>query len=581
MRFMVIVKSSAESEAGQLPTEQELRAMGAFNEELAKAGIMLAGEGLQASSKGARMTLRRQEQADRDRRSVRGDERADRRLLDPAGALEGGSDRVDEARAVPRTARSRSGRCSRTTTSAPSSRPSCASRKRASGSSRRRTTADLREPKVAVSSATSPTIDAVWRIESAKLIARLTRIVGDVGLAEDLAQDALVAALEQWPESGVPDNPGAWLMATAKRRAIDRLRRGDMLDRKHAEIARELEEQQEAAAASRTRRSTTRRRRPAAPRLHRVSSGALDGGARRADAAPARRTHDRRDRARVPRARTDDRRSASCARSARSPKRACRSRCRARDELAARLASVLEVIYLVFNEGYSATAGDDWMRPALCEDALRLGRVLAELDAGRSRSARAGRADGDPGVAAARARRTRPASRCCCSIRTAAAGIDCSSAAASPRSSARTAPRLGGAARAVRAAGGDRRVSRARAAPATRPTGRASPRCTTRSPSVSPVAGRRAEPGGRGRHGLRARRGARARRPPLRTSRRSRGYHLLPSVRGDLLAKLGRDDEARAEFERAASLTRNARERELLTARAAWAAGSAGRRIDG
>src|SRR5207245_76878 len=129
-------------------------------------------------------------------------------------------------------------------------------------------------------------IDAVWRIESPRLIAGLTRIVRDVGVAEDLAQDALVAALEQWPKSGVPDNPGAWLMATAKHRAIDRLRRSQLLERQHA--------------------------------------------------APG-------------------------------------------PELAARLSSVLEVVYLIFNEGYSATAGDEWMRPALCEDALRIGRILAEL----------------------------------------------------------------------------------------------------------------------------------------------------------------------------------------------------------
>src|SRR5713101_3481976 len=135
---------------------------------------------------------------------------------------------------------------------------------------------------------THKAIDAVWRIESARIIAGLTRIVRDVGLAEELAQDALVAALQQWPESGVPDNPGAWLMATAKHRAIDHFRRNKRLERKHQELGREL------------------------PR-----------GA----------------------------------------------------ELAARLSSVLEVIYLVFNEGYSATAGDDWMRPALCEDALRLGRI--------------------------------------------------------------------------------------------------------------------------------------------------------------------------------------------------------------
>src|SRR5207237_1349005 len=141
-------------------------------------------------------------------------------------------------------------------------------------------------------------IDAVWRIESARLIAGLTRMTGDVGLAEDLAQDALVAALERWPQSGVPDNPGAWLMTTAKRRAIDEFRRGKLLDRKHQELGPEL---------------LTRQEHPEA-------------------------------------------------------------------EPAARLSSVLEVLYLIFSEGYSATAGDDWVRPGLCEDALRLGRILAELE---------------------------------------------------------------------------------------------------------------------------------------------------------------------------------------------------------
>src|SRR6266566_1079335 len=162
-------------------------------------------------------------------------------------------------------------------------------------------------------------IDAVWRIESARLIAGLARIVRDVGIAEDLAQEALVAALERWPESGIPDKPGAWLMTTAKHRAIDLLRRSQLVERKHEEIARAylVPEATVAQRIVRAKRTLAEKRIP-----FEVPRGA---------------------------------------------------------ELAARLSSVLEVVYLVFNEGYSATAGDDWMRPALCEDALRLGRILAGL----------------------------------------------------------------------------------------------------------------------------------------------------------------------------------------------------------
>ena len=222
-------------------------------------------------------------------------------------------------------------------------------------------------------------IDAVWRIESARLIAGLTRIVRDVGLAEDLAQDALVAALEQWPKEGVPDNPGAWLMAAAKRRAIDLLRRSECSSESIEELGRELESRAD-RSAGRRRLATEQddRRRPAAPRLHLLPPGPVHRGPRRPDAAPARRPHDRRDRPRLPRSRSHDRpahrpRQAHPRREARPVRGAPRERARRR------LASVLEVIYLIFNEGYSATAGDDWMRPGLCEDALRLGRILAEL----------------------------------------------------------------------------------------------------------------------------------------------------------------------------------------------------------
>jgi RNA polymerase sigma factor (sigma-70 family) len=222
-------------------------------------------------------------------------------------------------------------------------------------------------------------IDAVWRIESARLIAGLARIVHDVGLAEDLAQDALVAALEQWPVAGVPGNPGAWLMATAKHRAIDALRRRSLTDRKHEQLGRELDERREnpepvlhaalddevgddllsliftachPVLATEARVALTLR----------LLGGLTTDEIARAFLAPKTTIQQRIVRAKRTLA------------AARVPFEMPRG-----PELAARVSSVLEVIYLVFNEGYSATTGSDWVRPALCEDALRLGRILAEL----------------------------------------------------------------------------------------------------------------------------------------------------------------------------------------------------------
>ena len=222
-------------------------------------------------------------------------------------------------------------------------------------------------------------IDAVWRIESAKLIAGLTRIVRDVGLAEDLAQDALVAALERWPESGVPDNPGAWLMTTARRRAIDQFRRRNVHASREDQIAVEIEAQLEAATpdldaalddhvgddllrlvftACHPVLSTEAR----VALTLRLLGGLTTEEIARAFLAP------------VPTIAQRIVRAKRTLAEARVPFEVPRG-----PELAARLASVLEVVYLIFNEGYSATAGDDWMRPALCEDALRLGRILAGL----------------------------------------------------------------------------------------------------------------------------------------------------------------------------------------------------------
>src|SRR6266571_2026955 len=232
------------------------------------------------------------------------------------------------------------------------------------------------------------TIDAVWRIESARLIAGLARIVRDVGIAEDLAQDALVAALEQWPASGVPDNPGAWLMAAAKNRAIDHFRRNQRLERKHEELGREGvvqkigsrevqagEDQIESLEAALDDEighdllrlvftachpvlSTEAR----AALTLRLLGGLTTDEIARAFLAPEPTIAQRIVRAK--RTLAEKRVPFEVPRGA---------------EIAARLSSVLEVVYLIFNEGYSATAGDDWMRPALCGDALRLGRILAEL----------------------------------------------------------------------------------------------------------------------------------------------------------------------------------------------------------
>src|SRR6267378_3152409 len=222
-------------------------------------------------------------------------------------------------------------------------------------------------------------IDAVWRIESARIIAGLARIVRDVGHAEDLAQDALVAALEQWPKSGIPDNPGAWLMAAAKHRAIDLLRRNKRLERKHEELGREIEAQQEMAVpdleaaiddnvADDLLRLVFISCHPVLTSEARVAlTLRLLGGLTTEEIARAFLVPEPTVAQRIVRAK---RTLAEAHVPFEVPRGA---------ELAARLSSVLEVVYLIFNEGYSATAGDDWLRPELCEDALRLGRILAEL----------------------------------------------------------------------------------------------------------------------------------------------------------------------------------------------------------
>jgi RNA polymerase sigma-70 factor (ECF subfamily) len=416
---------------------------------------------------------------------------------------------------------------------------------------------------------TQRAIDAVWRIESARLIAGLARIVRDVGLAEELAQDALVVALERWPESGVPDNPGAWLMATAKHRAIDRLRRRKRLERKHEELGRELEVQQALAVAELEKaldddigddllRLIFTACHPVLPTEARVAlTLRLLGGLTTEEIARA---------FLVPEATVAQRivRAKRTLSEAHVPFQVPRGA-----ELAARLSSVLGVIYLVFNEGYAATSGEDWMRPALCEDALRLGRILAELapkepevhglvglmeiQASRVR-ARVG-PSGEPvllldqdrgrwdqllirrGLAALARAEALGGARGPYALQAAIAACH-----ARARTAAETDwPRIAALYDAL-----------ARLTPS--PVVELN-RAVAVAMAFGPQAGLDLVD-------------ALTAEPSLQA------YHLLPSVRGDLLSKLGRFDEARAEFERAAALTRNARERDLLTARARAAAGA-------
>jgi RNA polymerase sigma-70 factor (ECF subfamily) len=402
-------------------------------------------------------------------------------------------------------------------------------------------------------------IDAVWRIESARIIAGLTRIVRDVGLAEELAQDALVAALQQWPESGVPDSPGAWLMATAKHRAIDHFRRNTLHEHKHQEIGRDLQTKQEMAVqdfeaaldddiGDDLLRLVFISCHPILPTEGRVAlTLRLLGGLTTEEIARAFLAPEPTIAQRIVRAKRT-------LAEEHVPFEVPRG-----TELAGRLSSVLEVIYLVFNEGYSATAGDDWMRPALCEDALRLGRILAELaptepevhglvalmeiQASRSR-ARAG-PSGEPILLLDQDRARWDQLL----IRRGLAALE-------------RAEKLGGA-RGVYALQAAIAACHARARVSAETDW---PRIValyealaelTRSPVVElnrSVAVSMASGPAVGLEII----------DTLVSEPSLKAYHLLPSVRGDFLFKLGRFAEAQEEFERAASLTRNARERELL-----------------
>ena len=415
-------------------------------------------------------------------------------------------------------------------------------------------------------------IDAVWRIESPRLIAGLARIVRDVGVAEDLAQDALVAALEQWPKSGVPDNPGAWLMAAAKHRAIDHFRRNTLLERKHEELGREFATREMVVpdltsaldddVGDDLLRLVFVSCHPVLSTEARVAlTLRLLGGLTTVEIARAFLVPEPTIAQRIVRAKRTLAEKRVPFEVPRGP------------ELGARLSSVLEVIYLIFNEGYSATAGDDWMRPALCEDALRLGRVLAELaprepevhglvalmEIQASRSGARTGPSGEPillldqnrarwdqllisrGLAAlgrsdnARAQKVRPADD---GDRQGPYGLQAAIAACHAR--ARTPEETDWAQIVALYA----ELARLTPSPVVELN-----RAVALAMAFGPAAGLELV-------------------DALTSEPSLQNYHLLPSVRGDLLKKLGRMDEARAEFERAASLTRNTRERELLIGRA-------------
>ena len=406
-------------------------------------------------------------------------------------------------------------------------------------------------------------IDAVWRIESAKVIAALARITGDVGLAEDLAQDALLAALERWPETGIPDNPGAWLMATAKHRAIDMHRRSKLLERKHEQMVPELEERQELSVSDLDTsldddigddllRLMFTACHPVLSTEARVAlTLRLLGGLTTDEIARAFLVPEPTVAQRIVRAK----RTLS---EAKVPFEVPRGA--DRDE---RLSSVLGVIYLIFNEGYSATAGDDWMRPGLCEDALRLGRILAEL------------VPNEPEVHGLVALMEIQASRL--RARTNAKGepILLLDQDRSRWDQLLIRRGLGALDRAERV-GGERGPyvlqaaiaachARARTADATDWERIVALYDALAELSPSPIVELNRAVAVSMAYGPAT---ALELVEPLQSEPALRNYHLLPSVRADLLMKLKRFPEARAEFERAASMTRNSRERALLLERA-------------
>ena len=405
-------------------------------------------------------------------------------------------------------------------------------------------------------------IDAVWRIEAPRLIGALTRMVRDVGVAEDLAQDALVTALEKWPEAGIPENPGAWLMAAAKHRAIDYFRRNQLLDRKHEELGRELSEQENAVpdfdsalddpVGDDLLRLVFIACHPVLSTEARVAlTLRLLGGLTTEEIARAFLASEPTIAQRIVRAKrtlTD----------AHVPFEVPRG-----SEFTARLSSVLQVIYLIFNEGYAATAGDDWMRPALCEDALRLGRILAELvpkeaevhglvalmEIQASRSKARVNALGEPILLFDQDR----AQWDQLLIRRGLSALERAEKLGSVSGWYLLQAEIAACharARAPEETDWRRIVALYEALAQLAPSPIVE---LNRAVAVGMASGPQA--------GLEL-------VDSLKSDPVLKDYHLLPSVRGDLLKKLGRLGEARAEFQRAAALTRNARERNLLLQRA-------------
>ncbi|WP_267226035.1 RNA polymerase sigma factor [Dyella silvae] len=411
------------------------------------------------------------------------------------------------------------------------------------------------------------TIDAVWRIESPRLIAGLARIVRDVGMAEELAQDALVTALEQWPSTGVPRNPGAWLMTTAKHRAIDQLRRHALHRRKEHELTREIEDQLEQSVGDPDAMLDN----PVGDDLlsliftacHPVLSTEarvaltlrLLGGLTTPEIARAFLVPEPTVAQRIVRAK----RSLS---EAQVPFEVPRG-----EELAVRLASVLEVVYLIFNEGYAATSGGDWMRPALCDEALRLGRVLAGLapnepevhglvalmEIQASRTAARTRPDGEP-ILLAEQNRARWDQLLIRRGLAALQRVDALGGSGGPYALQAAIAACHARARSVEDTDWSRIASLYDALAQRMPSPVvALNRAVAHAQAFGPDVGLSLV-------------------DALRDEPLMRQYHLLPSVRGELLSRLGRHREARDEFERAASLTRNTREQELLLRRASASA---------
>ena len=550
MKVMVLGKATERSEAGELGTAEDFAAMDQFIEQLVEAGVVLAGDGLQPSSKGKRVAV----DADGNTTVIDGPFAETKELVAGYSIWEVAS--MDEAvEWVKRSPLRDSVVELRKILDADDFGRVLRGRDRGGRRARR---ARVRRQAV-VTSATQQAIDAVWRIESARLIAGLARVVRDVGLAEDLAQDALVAALEQWPESGVPDNPGAWLMAVARRRGVDTIRRAVTLQSKVELLGRELSDHEtpmdEIEFDPHVEDDVLRLMFTAChPVLSVEARVALTlkmvAGLSTEEIARAFLVQTTTMAARITRAK-------KALTEANVP-----FEVPVGEELADRLSSVLEAVYLVFNEGYTATAGEQWARAELCQEAMRLGRMLAALAAGESethalvalmeiQASRLRARTGPDGEIVTldkqdRARWDRLL------ITHGLAALDRAEELGGTGSYAIQAKIAACHARAPRAEDTDWvRIASLYGdlVALTRSPIVELNRAVAVSMADGPAAGLAVTDG-------------------LLDVAALRNYHLLPSVRGDLLAKLGRSVEARAEFERAAELTSNEAERAHLLARA-------------